>query len=293
LASPGRAGDRRDLLLLLLLEGNVLKLPKLWRKRRRPGGPFVGSYYVKLDGEDVNLGTSDANEARARLLEAVKKRKRNFPDELDEAAAAMEADELPAAAADAAAQGGAVPGQMPAGGSTPPPAPPPPAPPAAAPQVDAAAEAAATNEAAAELGGPSNDNAAPPPMDPDVLRGLVEQAAHVLVDAQLSLQAYIVKRSIGEAPPPMPIEVRNAAGELVLNPATGKPLESPRAIAARAWAVQFEKWFPNLNLPEWAIALILTGAYLPAQFASAAALAESKKQAPTAQPPEKQAVAAS
>jgi hypothetical protein len=266
-----------------------MKLPKLWRKKR--GTKYSGSYYVTLDGQDVNLGTSDANEATARLLEAVKKRKRRFPDELDQAAAAMEVDELPAAAAAAqAAQGGGVPGQMPAGGSTPPPAP---APAPAAPPVDAAAEAAATNEAAAELGGPANDNAAPPPMDPDVLRGLVEQAAHVLVDAQLSLQAYIVKRSIGEAPPPMPIEVRNAAGELVLNPATGKPLESPRAIAARAWAVQFEKWFPNLNLPEWAIALILTGAYLPAQFAAAAALAESKKQAPTAQPPEKQAVAAS
>jgi hypothetical protein len=261
-----------------------VKLPKLWRKKR--GTKYSGSYYITLDKNDVNLGTSDANEATARRLEAVKKRKRNFRDELDEAAEAMELaeEQEAAAAADDSTQGGGIPGQMPAGGSTPPPAPAPAPAPAAAPQVDAAAEAAATNEAAAELGGPANDNAAPPPMDPDVLRGLVEQAAHVLVDAQLSLQGYIVKRSTGEAPPPMPIEVRNAAGELVINPATGKPLESPRAIAARAWAVQFEKWFPNLNLPEWAIALILTGAYLPAQFAAAMALAEQKKQQKPAEP---------
>lgn len=62
-----------------------MKLPKLWRKRKRPGGAFVGSYYVKVAGDDVNLGTSDANEALERRKQAVKG-KRKFRSDVEGAA---------------------------------------------------------------------------------------------------------------------------------------------------------------------------------------------------------------
>lgn len=44
-------------------------MAKPFRRRKRKGGPFVGSYFVPINGKDVNLGTKDAREAhlRARL----------------------------------------------------------------------------------------------------------------------------------------------------------------------------------------------------------------------------------
>jgi hypothetical protein len=39
---------------------------KPYRRRKGKGGTFVGNWRVTVDGRDINLGTKDANEARAR-----------------------------------------------------------------------------------------------------------------------------------------------------------------------------------------------------------------------------------
>lgn len=42
----------------------------------------MGSYHITLRGDDINLGTSDANEATARRRQAVQNGRRNFTDDL-------------------------------------------------------------------------------------------------------------------------------------------------------------------------------------------------------------------
>lgn len=226
-----------------------MKLPKLWRKKR--GGKFVGSYLATIDGVDVNLRTSDAQEATERLRAAVQRGRRNFHD--DEAAAAdfenagdaasMKAPPAPGPAA-------ALPGAPVAAPAAPPP-PPPPDPPPATPDAGDADDMAA---AAADVAGAAaaNDNAAAPEADPAVLDALLEQGAMVIVDAQLQLQAYVIKRRTGLV-----------AAEL--------PHDSPlRTGAAKAWAAQLKIWFPSATaLPPWAMALILPAMALPAQLAGA------------------------
>lgn len=237
-----------------------MKLPALWRKKR--GSKFTGSYHVTVDGTDVNLRTSDANEAHERRNQAVRSGRRNFADEIDEAAAA----------ADGNVQGGPGPDgahNPVAGGSTPPPATSqaaPPAPPAPAPAVeqrapaalpamsdeDLRAEAEATNAAAAEAAdAPAGDGAAPP-VPPEVLDQLLTNGALVIVELQLQLQAWAIKKSL-----------KKVAGEI--------PDDSPmRKLAADAWAAQLKVWIPaDQMLPPWALALILPAMCIPVQIATA------------------------
>lgn len=101
-------------------------------------------------------------------------------------------------------------------------------------------------------GGPANDNAAPEVIDTAALDAILEPAALVVVDAQLRLQAALVKRYTGKV-----------AAEV--------PLDSPlRTAAAKAWAVQLRIWFPpDRMLPPWAMALLLPTLAIPAQLAGA------------------------
>jgi hypothetical protein len=46
-------------------------MAKPYRRRKGKGGPLVGNWRVSIDGRDINLGTKDANEARARAKLAV------------------------------------------------------------------------------------------------------------------------------------------------------------------------------------------------------------------------------
>ena len=211
-----------------------MKAPKLWRKRRGRGGKFVGSYHVTLKGEDVNLGTSDAGEALKRLVEA-KRGKRNFADELEEAAAAVDGTPEVQPPAPPPSSPPLVPDAV-----IPPPAPPLQLPPAPSAE-DARAEAEATNAAAGDVGGDAaNDNGAPPPQfDPAAIDAMLEMAAHGVVDLQLQLQAWVIKKRF-----------KRIAGEI-------PPEAQFREMAAKAWAMQLKLWIPTFNPPPWVIAVVL------------------------------------
>jgi hypothetical protein len=244
-----------------------MKLPKLWRKKR--GGRLVGSYHATIDGADVNLGTSDADEATKRLRAALKKGKRAFPDEMQEAADAVDGvpDAPPAAPAPFPAPPdpqapGIVPDAV---------IPPSRHLPAAGSAEDARAEAEATNAAAADVGGqPANDNAgdgAPPPFPPEFLDQLLATGALVIVDLQIQLQAYAIKRALKVQPGPVPAD------------------HVCRHQASQAWAAQLKTWFPSAaQLPPWGAALLLPLACVPAQLEGATPLPKETAEKPAEEP---------
>jgi hypothetical protein len=224
----------------------LAKLPKLWRKKR--GDRFVGSWHATVSGADVNLRTSDAEEARKRLRAAVERGRRNFDDEQEAAADLENAQplEAPATPGPAAA--------APAAPVAAPPAPPPSPDPTPPPTPDAG-DVDDMAAAAADVAGAANDNAAAEVLaeaNPEVLDAFLEQGAAVIVDAQLQLQAYLIKRRTGLI-----------AGEV--------PQDSQlRTGAAKAWAAQLKVWFPSaVALPPWAMAVVLPVLAVPVQLAGA------------------------
>lgn len=224
----------------------------MYRKKR--GGRLVGSWRVMIEGREVNLGTSDAELARERLRAAVERGRRKFDDELDQAAE-LEGNALSEAPA---APGPADTNPAPVAETPAPPlsAAPPPAPPEPPPAQDAGAEAEDMAAAAADVveGQPANDNgaAAAPPIDDAVLDAMLTQGAVVIVDLQLALQGYAIKRGTGLVPGAIPAD---------------SPL---RAGAAQAWVQQLKVWFPaSTMLPPWALALILPALAIPQQLATA------------------------
>lgn len=245
-----------------------MKRRTIFRKKR--GGKFYGNWLVSVDGVDVNLGTKSATIAEKLVPEAERGR-RDFKS--DAQAAAEDLDQV--AGGEGAA--GGTEARDSSAGQTPslPPAPPPP--PAAqggapaqgqeqsqTPQLPqetaeeaARAEAEATNAAAAATDPSSptaaNDNAVPN-LPPEVLDGFLRQAGAVMVDAQLWLQAYGIKRATGRV-----------AGEI-------PPTAQVRSIAAEAWVAQLKIWFPSDKmLPPWAMALVLTAMCAPVQLATSTA----------------------
>jgi hypothetical protein len=266
----------------------VTRAPKMWRKKGA-GGRLVGSYYARVNGKEIKLGTSDGDEATKRLRAALKSGKRNFTDEMDEAAAAVDGPPpappppLPFTQGDPGSGGAHTPAT---GGSTPPPATPlqpdgyipPPAAPLQLPAPsadDARAEAEATNAAAADVGaggaGSANDNAVPP-ISGDVLEAMVENGALVIVDLQLQLQAYIIKRKLGRV-----------AGEI----APDSPL---RKAAAQAWVAQLKIWIPDFDfLPPWGLALLLPVVCVPQQLATSQPIPKEDQQEKPAETPAQEA----
>lgn len=234
-----------------------MKLPRLWRKKR--GGRLVGSWLVSIKGDDVNLRTSDAQVATDRRREALRGR-RNFDDELEAAAALEDAGDVDAAAQMKAPAAPGPAADFPSAPVAAPPTPPPAQPPPPQPDAGDADDMAAA--AADVAGGASNDNAAPPAMDPDALDGMLRTGALVLVDAQLQLQAALVKRYTGKV-----------AGVV--------PVDSPmRSAAAEAWVAQLKIWIPaDKMLPPWALALLLPTMCIPAQLAGAQLPADQAQQA--------------
>jgi hypothetical protein len=250
-----------------------MKLPKPFRKKGR-GGRYTGNWRAKVDGDEVNLGTTDAVAARARLIAAVKHGKRNFVDELDETAAAMELAEQQAVAAATdevseremvSGSAGAAPAPAPVPGSTPgapPAAAPASSPPAAAP--DPVAEAAATAAAAAETvesslaaAEPANDNAN------------TEPTAEELADLGVKLQVWGAevyaqhKVYKGFVAPPLPTDAK--------------------AELAAQWRKIIEYSGASRALPPWVTGLVIPAASLAiASFGMAqgfAQLAEQQRQA--------------
>jgi hypothetical protein len=151
----------------------------------------------------------------------------------------------------------------------PPPAstpPPPPPPPPSSPPPPPARDADWAADVGAAAGGAPKTDAEPSPAESEEMRNMVrmmlEQMCHGLVEGQLYLQAWLIKRRTGkEAPIPLDVPI--------VHPLTGQQIPSFRSLAAKCWAMQIEKWFPDLVLPEWAFALLLTGFYMPWQFAKA------------------------
>lgn len=242
-----------------------MKARQPWRKKGR-GGHYVGNYITTIKGVEINLGTKNANKALERMREALATGKRNFVDDGQAAAAALEPD-----------VGGApvIPGVEGAGDGTPPPpaagapstptvhpdavippggtAPPQPLqlPPASSGGSDPRAEAEATNAAAAEADGSGGAEEPKPAMAPEVLKQFLMQGAGMIVELQLAMQGWLVKRQTGKDP-----------GII--------PLESPvRKIAAEAWLAQFEIWFPDIDISPWIVAVVVTGACIPVQYATA------------------------
>ena len=230
-----------------------MKLPRLWRKKKR--GKYSGSYFITLAGQDINLRTDDAEEARQLRAKRVDRARVEELDQVADLDAGGTRNEfspldqvLDAGTPAAAPEAG--PALHPDQVLSPPRAALPELPPAAPPgAADADDMAAAAAEVAGDEG-PANDNA--PPIDPSVLDAFLRQGALVLVDAQLQLQAAIIKRRLKKEPAAIPAD---------------SPL---RSAAAEAWVVQLKIWFPDDKmLPPWAMALIIPALAIPAQIASA------------------------
>jgi hypothetical protein len=241
-----------------------VKLPKLTRKRG-PKGKFTGSYLVKVNGRQVNLRTTilDGPDGAIERSKQAKAGRTEFRSDADLAAELLETVPPPAPTLvppSPASPMGVVPPAPPAAPAAPPVAPdsvlPPPRPLLAAVPDDAAAEAAATSAAAAETAGSSEQDAGgaadAPPMDPDVLEQFLTQGAEVIVDAQLAIQAAIIKKRTGKIAAPVP------------------PESKLRSMAAAAWVAQLKIWFPvDVMLPPWVMAIALPLMAMPAQAAGA------------------------
>jgi hypothetical protein len=237
-------------------------MPRMWRKRNKAGRQ-VGNWLAKVAGDEVNLGTKDAELATRHLREALDGR-RDFHDEIDEAAAA-----LPDTTAEAPAAAPAAPAAAPAASPAAPAAAPPAssASPAALPPIppvdpqDFADTAAAADEAAGA--GSDEASSADPPdpgMSPDVLDGFLRNGAALIVDAQLGLQAALVRRYTGRKAGPIP------------------PDSAARGAAAEAWVAQLKIWFPaDTMLPPWAMALLIPAMCIPVQVATSTEIPEDEK----------------
>jgi len=232
-----------------------VKVPRLWRKKR--GGKYYGACIATIAGADVNLGTSNAELARQRLVEALRG-KRAWPSDAELAAQALEAEISPPAAAAAAP----LPDPLAAAPAAAPVVPDAIEPPRALPpmpaasEADARAEAEATNAAAAETAGAggADQAAADPLFTPDALEGMLATAAGALVEAQIQLQAWAIEKRTGKRPPALP--------EQLVGPL--------RDAAAQGWVAQFKRWFPDMaDTPPWVIAVGAPLVLLPIQIAAA------------------------
>lgn len=230
-------------------------MPKMWRKRNKAGRQ-VGNWLAKVAGDEVNLGTKDAELATRHLREALGGR-RDFHDEIDEAAAALP-DTAPAA------QSVQLPPPIAAPAA---PAAAPPAAPAALPPIPPAdpQDFADTGDAAGEAAGAGSAPASPPyppdpGMSPDVLDVFVRNGAALIVDMQLGLQAAVVRRYTGRKAGPI------------------SPDSAARGAAADAWVTQLKIWFPaDTMLPPWAIALAIPAMCIPVQVATSTDIPEDEK----------------
>ena len=232
-----------------------MKPPRIWRKKR--GGKYYGDCIVTVAGEEVRLGTKNFKIAQERLPAALKGA-RTFESDAAAAAAALEPDVGELAGGDT---GPVAEGTIPiAPASSQPPAPAPLQLPAAAPANDtnAQAEAEATNAAAAETGGAGAEQpgsaAAPDAIfPPEALDGMLVAVAGAVVELQLELQGWAIKKRTGGKVP-------------------GKVPEDSqiRVLAAQAWVAQLKRWFPDMDtVPPWVVAVALPLMCMPAQLAHA------------------------
>jgi hypothetical protein len=217
----------------------------LWKVKRE--GKLIGSWYFTAPGgKRVNTGTDDANKAlkfRERWLT-----KQSAPQKTDTQGAA----EATIAALDATPDI-----DSPASEAPPPPSLPAVEPVASAPiqpdhylpPPDAGNWADDAARAAAGSGAETN-RATEPDVDPAFLLDLLEDAATLLVEGQIRLQAWALARGVK----------LKAAGV----PDTNRG----RAKGKEIWAKQFKLWMPDdIDLPGWLAAPIAVAAStLPVQM---------------------------
>lgn len=211
---------------------------KLWRVKRR--GKFIGSFRVTIKGREINLDTKDATEALRRAKLAARGL---WPQEQNAAVAVAAAfdseppqDATPpfaVPAGDGASTAGPVaaePTSRPSIGDVGAPLIP-----DVMPSGNWAADAGA---AAAEDAGarPAGEPSATPL--PNIgLEALIDMGAPLLVDLQLELQAFVIRRwKHREAPQIAPGPMHKAAGEI--------------------WRQQLRIWLPkDIALPPWVLAV--------------------------------------
>lgn len=144
--------------------------------------------------------------------------------------------------------------------------PPPPAPAASSPPPPPPQSAPAGDDWVADMGA-RGPRSAPPAddeddLDPEVAKELLEVAGNVLVEAQLMAQAWLLRRYKRIEAAPV------------------DPEHQLRKIGRKAWATQFKRWWPDLNIPAWAVALGATGMTVMVQVGEGATASE----APAARP---------
>ncbi len=140
----------------------------------------------------------------------------------------------------------------------------PPAPSSAPPQAAPAGDDWAADIGARSSGAAKDDD--DDDLDPEASRELLETAGAVLVEAQLMAQAWLLQRYKG------------------INAAPVDPEHKLRQMGRKAWAKQFKIWWPDFNIPPWAVALGATGMAVMVQVGEGATLVDQPER-PRPRPP--------
>ncbi len=275
------------------------RLPRRYKSK----GKESGNYFQRVEGgKDVNLKTKNA-EIALRRAKLAKEGLRYFEqDDGDAAATSIAATvvgteaaksapvvEPPALAASGLQPGGFPPGSPPATSPTH-------TAPAALPPIgtspngetprseegvkpdgyippprgwaDAVADAAAAGGAAAEEDADEEEGP-----DPELMDGLIEQAAELAVELQLMFQAWLIKKRLEAKAGEVPTEGPQAKG---------------RIVGAKIWKKEIRRMLPgDLGLPGWLLAPLMIGAYtLPVQLGNATPIPKSSEEAAPAPPAE-------
>lgn len=238
------------------------RLPAFFKAKYK--GKEIGSWCIELRGKKINLHTKDVEEARRRRVLAVEKGVRTFKSDSVEGTAAQVAaavDGVGTAAGEAAVveTGPAAPNAAPPPASTGAAGPvaaavnaaaAPPAAAAAAPAPAPAPPGPTTGPeladvVAAAAGGAGQDPGAAgvqTKIDPELVTMLLDQAADGLVVLQLTLQKWLIAKTVKVVASPVQASNKSLAD--------GKRLHTlwMRALVP-----------PDLNLPPWAGAIFVVG----------------------------------
>lgn len=270
------------------------RLPRRYKK----GGKEMGSFFIRIDGKDVNLRTDDAEEA-LRRTKLARQGKRDFTSDggaraanavvagltgTDDAKTSPVVEPPPAASPvltpTAAPPSGLPPVNTPAaalppisssssGPSTPPADPvrpdgyiPPPT-----GWADAVSGAAGASEGSAAEEAEGLEDV----LTPDMLDELLGQAADVVVNAQIWAQAFVARKG-------WVIGVRVKMGEVPDSGPSAKGRELGRKFWVRCFKKLVTRYMPDLELPDWLVAPVLVASLtLPVQLAGAEIIPDDGK----------------
>jgi hypothetical protein len=257
-----------------------------FRMKNAKGLPF-GSYYIRIGKTELCLRTRDPDEAIARARRARLKGERDFKNDSDAQQAAQAVSDaitgtggaktppvveppaapvpsLPPSAPPAAPP---APAALPSGHTPPAALPPLPTPPSSPPPVvpdavfppppgwaDGVRAAATEAAAAAPSSDPEGEGGGGDTVDADMLREFIDQAAAIVVEGQIWLQSWLIKRGL---------KIKTA---IVSDSAKG------REVGRKIWTRCFSRLVPtDLPIPDYIAAPILVAALtLPLQLGEGA-----------------------